>query len=75
MRAVILVKLKPAGLTATLDAVKRIKGVVKAVFTFGRYDLAALVEAPTVGDVCRIALKINELPNIVSTETLIEFQP
>lgn len=75
MRAVILVKLEPKGVVGTLESVRRIKGVTKAFFTFGRYDLIAFVEAPVLGDICRIVLELNKLPNVTSTETLLELQP
>jgi len=75
MKAVILIKLEPKGVIGTLESVRKIKGVTKAFFTFGRYDLIVFVEAPVFGDICRIVLELNKLPNVVSTETLLELQP
>lgn len=75
MKAIVFAKLEPKGVIGTLESVRKIKGVTKAFFTFGRYDLVAFIEAPVVGDICRVVLEINRLPNVTSTETLLEIQP
>jgi len=52
--------------------VKDIKGVVRAFSAAGRWDVIAEIEATNMKALTEIALKINEMPGIQATETLVE---
>jgi len=52
--------------------VKNIKGVVRAFSAAGRWDVIAEIEAPDMKALTNTALKINEMPGIRATETLVE---
>ncbi len=54
------------------EKVKNIKGVVRAFSAAGRWDVIAEIEAPNMKALTDIALKINAMPGIKATETLVE---
>lgn len=54
------------------EKVKNLKGVVRAFSAAGRWDVIAEIEALDMKALTDIALKINEMPGIRATETLVE---
>jgi DNA-binding Lrp family transcriptional regulator len=52
--------------------VREIKGVVRAFSASGRWDVVAEVEAADMKALTDISLKINGLPGVKATETLVE---
>lgn len=72
MNACILVKVIPPWSEAVLKALKGIEGVKKAYFAYGRFDMVSFVEAKDYREVKAVVDRINSLPYIRSTETLIE---
>lgn len=58
--------------TATREAAKKFKEVKEAFFVFGRYDMAVLARAQDRNTLIKLAAKINALPGVRATETLIE---
>lgn len=54
------------------DKVKGIEGVVRAFYATGRWDVIAEIEAADMKALADLALKINGLPGIRATETLVE---
>ena len=55
-----------------LKAIKSVKGVRKAYFTFGRFDIAAFLEVESYESLRNFTAEINALEGIRSTETLPE---
>jgi DNA-binding Lrp family transcriptional regulator len=54
------------------EEIGKIKGVKEVYFVFGRYDLVAHMEAPTLEELARIISdKIRGVAGVRSTETLI----
>ena len=54
------------------EEIAKIEGVTKVYFVFGRYDLVAHVEAPTLEELARvISDKMRGVPGVLSTESLI----
>lgn len=54
------------------EEITKIKGVTKVYGVFGRYDLVAQVEAPTLEELSRtITDKIRSIAGVSSTESLI----
>jgi len=54
------------------EEIAKIKGVAKVYAVFGRYDLVAQVEAPTLEELSRIITdKIRAIASVVTTESLI----
>ena len=54
------------------EEIAKIKGVKKVYEVFGRYDLIALVEAPTLNELSTtITDKIRAIEGVQSTESLI----
>jgi len=72
LNACILLKVVPTRAELILEAVKEIRGVRKAYFTYGRFDIVAFVEAENYKDLRAITTKINSIDGVRSTETLAE---
>lgn len=70
--ACMLVRLTVGKHTATLEAARRFAEVKEAFFVFGRYDMAVLARAQDRNTLIKLAAKINALPGVRATETLIE---
>ncbi len=68
----ILVRLIVGKHTATIEAAKKFNEVKEAFFVFGRYDLAVLARSQDRDSLIKLAAKINALPGVRGTETLIE---
>jgi Lrp/AsnC family transcriptional regulator for asnA, asnC and gidA len=65
------------GATKTIkEKIAKIQGVLKVDITFGRYDIIAEVEAKDLDELSRLVTdQIKSIPNILSTETFICYQP
>ncbi len=72
LNACILLKIVPTKADAILDTVRKIAGVRKAYFTYGRFDLAVFVEVEDYKKLREITTQINSIEAIRSTETLPE---
>jgi len=54
------------------EEISKIKGVAKVYGVFGRYDLIAQVEAPTLEELSRIIIdKMRAINGVLSTESLV----
>lgn len=54
------------------EEIAKIKGVMEVYGVFGRYDLVAYIEAPTLEELARmISDKMRGVPGVLSTESLI----
>jgi DNA-binding Lrp family transcriptional regulator len=72
LNACILLKVVPTKASLILDTVRKIAGVRKAYFTYGRFDLAVFVEVEDYKKLREITTQINGVEGIRSTETLPE---
>jgi len=72
LNACILLKIVPIKAHAILSAVRKIGGVRKAYFTYGRFDIAVFVEVADYKELRAVTTKINSIEGIRSTETLPE---
>ena len=70
--ACILLKVVPTKANMILSTVRKVSGVRKAYFTYGRFDLAVFVEAEDYKKLREITTQINSIEGIRSTETLPE---
>jgi uncharacterized protein with GYD domain len=70
--ACVLLKVVPTRATIILNAVRKISGVRKAYFTYGRFDIAVFVETQDYRELRAITAQINGVEGIRSTETLPE---
>jgi len=70
--ACILLKVVPTKANMILNTVRKIAGVRKAYFTYGRFDLAVFVEVQDYKKLREITTQINGVEGIRSTETLPE---
>jgi len=75
VNACVLTRIKGGRARRVLESVRKIDGVRRAVFVWGRYDLVAFIEAPLAANIASVAARINAVPGIKSTETLIELAP
>jgi len=56
------------------EEISKIKGVVKVYGIFGRYDLLAQTEAPTLDELSAVVIdKIRAISGVHSTESLIVY--
>lgn len=72
MYSCILIRAMPGKVTAVLENVKKVKGVVKAFPVYGRYDIVAFAEAADYGSISKISTEVNAIKGVKSTETAIE---
>lgn len=72
LNACILLKTVPTKADMILDTVRKIAGVRKAYFTYGRFDLAVFVEVENYRELREVTTQINGVEGIRSTETLPE---
>ena len=72
LNACILLKVVPTKAQAILSAVKKVGGIRKAYFTYGRFDTAVFVEVADYRELRAVTTKINGVEGIRSTETLPE---
>jgi len=72
LNACILLKVAATKADAILDSVKTIKGVRKAYFTYGRFDIAIFVEVQDYKELRKLTSQINDIEGVRSTETLVE---
>ena len=70
--ACILLKVVPTKASMILDTIRKVPGVRKAYFTYGRFDLAIFVEVEDYKKLREITTQINGIEGIRSTETLPE---
>lgn len=65
------------GATKTIkEKIAKIPGVLKIDIIFGRYDIITEVEARDLDELSRLVTdKIKSIPNVLSTETFICYQP
>jgi len=70
--ACILLKVVPTKAYMILDTIRKVTGVRKAYFTYGRFDLAVFVEVEEYKKLREITTQINGIEGIRSTETLPE---
>jgi len=80
MRAFVTAKVGSSdylGATKTIkEKIAKIPGVLKVEIVFGRYDIIAEVEAKDLDELSRVVTdQIKSIPNILSTETFICYQP
>lgn len=70
--ACVLARCGPGKFADVAKAAEKIEGVKTVFSTLGRWDVAADVEAADIKALSSIALKINGLPGVLCTETLVE---
>jgi DNA-binding Lrp family transcriptional regulator len=67
-----LIRVLPGKSSAALEAVKKFPEVKSVHLVLGRYDIVAFAEARTCEELSSLSSKVNAIPEIKSTETLIE---
>lgn len=72
LNACILIKVVPTKAEAVLEAVRKVVGVRKAYFTYGRFDIAVFLEAEDYANLRKATTIINGINGVRSTETLVE---
>ncbi|RLI34505.1 hypothetical protein DRO55_06445 [Candidatus Bathyarchaeota archaeon] len=72
LNACVLLKVIPTKADAILEAVQGIRGVRKAYFTYGRFDIAVFVEVEDYKELRALTTEINSIEGVRSTETLAE---
>ncbi len=71
VKAVILVK-APRSLVAS--KLKEIKAINEAFSISGRFDAVALVEVKSLSELKTLTTKIQKIPNVQRTETLVQVE-
>lgn len=72
LNACVLIKLEPTRADAILAAIRKIRGVRKAYFTYGGFDLVAFLDVEGYGSLREKTTQINAIDGVRSTETLVE---
>jgi DNA-binding Lrp family transcriptional regulator len=72
LNACVLLKVVPTKADMILETVRKVTGVRKAYFTYGRFDLAVFVEVEDYKKLREVTTQINGIEGIRSTETLPE---
>ena len=72
LNAVILLKVVPIKADSILSKVRKIVGVKKCFFSYGKFDIVTFVEVEDYKKLREITSLINNIENVRSTETLAE---
>ena len=72
LNACILLKVVPTRADMILDTVKKIAGVRKAYFAYGRFDIVVFAEVEDYRKLRELTAQINAIEGVRSTETLPE---
>ena len=72
LNACVLLKVVPTRADAILYAVRTCRGVRKAYFTYGRFDIAIFAEVQDYKELRKLTSDINDIEGVRSTETLAE---
>lgn len=72
LNACVLIKVVSTKADTILDAIRKVKGVRKAYFTYGRFDITAFLEVDDYKALRRTTGQINSFEGVRSTETLAE---
>jgi hypothetical protein len=72
LNACILLKVVPSKANTILGAVRKLTGVRKAYFSYGRFDTVIFVEVADYKKLREITTQINSLEGVRSSETLPE---
>jgi DNA-binding Lrp family transcriptional regulator len=74
MKAYVLITVKPGTSENVVRAIKEIKDVVSVDSVWGRFDVIAVIEAPSLEKIGEIVYKVvAKHPEIIHTETAITF--
>jgi len=71
--ACVLICCEPSKFKGVADEVRKLEGVRRAFGVHGRWDAVAEIEVADMKALGEIALKINGLPGVKATETLVGF--
>lgn len=72
LNACVLLKVMPSKASTILSAVRKIIGVRKAYFSYGRFDIVMFAEVEDYRRLREITTQINGLEGVRSSETLPE---
>ena len=72
LNACVLLKVMPTKANMILDTARKVTGVRKAYFTYGRFDIAIFVEVEDYKKLREVTTQINDVEGVRSTETLPE---
>lgn len=72
LNACVLLKVVPTKANMILSAIRKISGVKKAYFTYGRFDIAVFIKTADYKQLREITTQINCIEGVRSTETLPE---
>lgn len=72
LNACVLLKVMPSKASTILSAVRKIIGVRKAYFSYGRFDIVMFAEVDDYRRLREITTQINGLEGVRSSETLPE---
>ncbi len=72
LNACLLIKVVPTKADTILHSIHNVKGVRKAYFTYGRFDIAVFLEVNDYKSLKELTGQINSFEGVRSTETLVE---
>jgi uncharacterized protein with GYD domain len=72
LNACVLLKVMPSKASTILSAIRKIIGVRKAYFSYGRFDIVMFAEVEDYRRLREITTQINGLEGVRSSETLPE---
>ena len=70
--ACMLINCEPGEYHKVTKKIKSITGISRVFATSGRWDVIAEIDVPYFTGLASVALKVNGIPGITETETLIE---
>ena len=72
LSACVLINCEPGQYHEVAKKIKKIKGISRVFAATGRWDVIAEIEVPYNTGIAGVALKVNGVPGVSETETLIE---
>ncbi|NIN53240.1 MAG: hypothetical protein GTN80_08680 [Nitrososphaeria archaeon] len=72
LNACVLLKVIPVKASTILETVREMRGIRKAYFTYGRFDIVVFLAVDDYRTLRKVTGEINSIEGVRSTETLAE---
>ena len=71
MKGFVMIDVEPGSEKAVYDSLAKIKGVREVVPVYGENDFIVIANLENIGDLNMMVLKIREIQNVTSTQTIL----
>jgi len=71
LKGFVMIDVEPGSEKAVYDTVSKIKGIREVVPVYGENDFIVIADLENIGDLNLMVLKIREIQNVTSTQTIL----